>query len=905
MADIRGGGMSHSASVHDLNYRLKAGNGTTERLKFVGKHSKDKVLSIYLQKRNIYEFEKDFKVENLHGVVRLSQFQADRLIEKDQVVVIGVLGRLSSDFGLQFGEYTVFQHETQIFPRIKMDGAVNSQGYFDLDNLFINGQAEDYHLQFSLKLPSGMPQSIQLASPSNQQETWGLSYYVYAYVTSGSAVEEMLGKQPTNHMYWNKLTIGKKSSKVFLSFAKQLVNDPAKLTQAPPSGEAVKTSFLSGGEPGMQVTATLDKPAYEYGEIISVGVKIFNPKKTRINGIKINIKQLVTMKVGGDPRNVIKTCIGRYSFSNNREDMTGNLDSGYHHSLSSLKDVEIFCDTLKIRPHIDPMRYLYQLALETKLPRSEQGSAVLASSTEFDGGAWPLGGGLDRVRTLSIEYYLNVHIDIPWSKDLIIKLPFKMVNLAGQLSIMPSIPETLNAPIFASMQPIKSGRSSRSGTILEELKDLRPVPGNLISLQDNTSQASTSPTFDDRPVNEPQRSGKRPTPPRAELITSGKSLQEDITMAKASLLQLRSKLSDEQQLVLNNVLDAQSLLLRFDHRRQVLVKEFLAVLEEVTISWLPEMSQKAAALGLVKSFSDLALFDPVASASSGSSSTAKTPVDAENNTVASGLVQNIVGRLGMFHSQLVQFQAPRSVQESKLEALNSVVDDVELMLARVLGGLQGKFDDAGNRITTEMARELISRIQRKTTGLITVIPLYDSFDEELLRLRSKITSYGMLDETEQVGSLDNVLTAWGEDFEPFSQRLAKAFESISSLMANPSLSGSVLLTLFKDYVEALIGLIQNVPSLSDRAGVAIFWQWHYLHALIDTYYCGGAEHSLIPPDRRNINWSHRIKSQIPPQWDLVNAQQHGTRLQLVGNRVIASMQQLVDTKFATSPSSSE
>lgn len=76
--------MSHSASVHDLNYRLKAGNGTTERLKFVGKHSKDKVLSIYLQKRNIYEFEKDFKVENLHGVVRLSQFQADRLIEKDQ-----------------------------------------------------------------------------------------------------------------------------------------------------------------------------------------------------------------------------------------------------------------------------------------------------------------------------------------------------------------------------------------------------------------------------------------------------------------------------------------------------------------------------------------------------------------------------------------------------------------------------------------------------------------------------------------------------------------------------------------------------------------------------------------------------------------------------------------------------
>lgn len=75
---------TQSVSVHDLSYKLKGTNGASERLKFVGKHSKDKVLAIYLLKRMICEVEMDFKVENLHGVVRVSQFQAERIIEKDQ-----------------------------------------------------------------------------------------------------------------------------------------------------------------------------------------------------------------------------------------------------------------------------------------------------------------------------------------------------------------------------------------------------------------------------------------------------------------------------------------------------------------------------------------------------------------------------------------------------------------------------------------------------------------------------------------------------------------------------------------------------------------------------------------------------------------------------------------------------
>jgi len=814
--------------------------------------------------------------------------------------VLGVLGRLSSDFGLQFGEYTVFQHETQIYPRLKTNGAVNSQGYFDLDNMFINGLPDDYHLQFSMKLPSGMPHSVQLASPSNHQDVWGLSYYVYAYVTQASAVEEMLGRQPIDHMFWNKLESGKKSSKVFLSFAKQFVNDQIKLTQFPSSGEAIKTSFLSSGELGMRVVATLDKPAYQYGDIIAVDVKISNPKKTKINGIKINVKQLVTIKVGGDPKNVIKTCVGRYSFSNNREDMI-TVDSGYHHGMSSLKDVEMFSDTLKIRPHIDPMRYLYQLALEAKLPRSEQGSPVLASSMSFDGNAWPLGGGLDRVRTFTIEYYLNVVIDIPWAKDLTIKLPFKFVSFDNSVSISGPSPmtlnETLNAPIFASLVPTRSGRNSRSGTIMEDLKDLRPVPGNLINFFDNASSTTTSPTFDDRIVEPPKpvKSGRFPRSQEPPIGASmGISFKEDILQAKTSLTQLRNKLSEEQQLVLENVLDANSLILRFDPRRHVLVKEFLSVLEEVVMVWLPQMSQRVTALSLVKNFENMALFDPV-SADELYASNVQSP--SEDSVVASCLVQNIVGRLGMFHSQLVMFQSPRSVQETKLESLLEVVDDVELMLLRVHNGLNGKFDDAGRRITPESVRELISRIQKKTINLVSAVPLYDSFSEEILRLGSKIAFYGMLEDS----SSDNFVVEWGQDFESLVEQLASKFETISVMMGSANLSGTILASLFSGYTEVLIQLLQSVPSLSDRAGVTMFWQWQYLHTIVDTYYCGGPEHSLILPERKSLNWNHSIRSLIPPQWDLVHsgnmasAGDNGARLQLIGTRVISAMQQLIDS----------
>lgn len=78
------GNYSHSTSIHDLNYKLRTQAGGSERLKFVGKHSKDKVLAVYLQKRTVYELEKEHKMENLLGVVRVSQHNADRIVEKGQ-----------------------------------------------------------------------------------------------------------------------------------------------------------------------------------------------------------------------------------------------------------------------------------------------------------------------------------------------------------------------------------------------------------------------------------------------------------------------------------------------------------------------------------------------------------------------------------------------------------------------------------------------------------------------------------------------------------------------------------------------------------------------------------------------------------------------------------------------------
>lgn len=60
-----------------------AAAGAEPKMKFVGKHSKDKIVSVYLQKRTIYENEKDHKVETLSGLVRVSQLHAERILEKD------------------------------------------------------------------------------------------------------------------------------------------------------------------------------------------------------------------------------------------------------------------------------------------------------------------------------------------------------------------------------------------------------------------------------------------------------------------------------------------------------------------------------------------------------------------------------------------------------------------------------------------------------------------------------------------------------------------------------------------------------------------------------------------------------------------------------------------------------
>lgn len=811
------------------------------------------------------------------------------------VIVVGVLGRLSSDFGLQFGEYTIFQHETQIFPRLKSNGAFNSQGYFDLDNMFTGGVSDDYHLQFSVRLPSGMPSSVRLASPSNQQESLGLSYYIYAYVTSASAVEEMLGKQQPDFLHWTRLTSGKKVSKVFLSFSKLFANDPAKQTHNPTKVEASKASFLSLSESNMHVTAVLDKPCYQYSDLISINMRIDNPNRTKINSIKVNVKQLVTIKVGNDPKNVIKTCLGRYVFSSNKE-MLSQSSMNHFNIHSSLDYVAVFSDTLKIKPSIDPLNYLYQLALEPRGPKSEQGPSVLAPSTSFEGNAWPLGGGLDRIRVMKVEYYMNIHVDIPWSKDVVLKVPFKMVNYNNtdsHFATLPNLTETLNAPIFNPIVPLQRSNSRNESAVLDDLRELRPVPSELMNFQQVKSNQSGSPIFEDRKVETDSKMNPSIVDNPMIVISPESALKEDVIQAKSIFNQLRVKLSEEQHLVLQNVLDSHSLLLRFDHRRQVLVKEFLNALEEINTIWIPHMSQKISILNLVKSFENLAMFDPI---SDGTSSLThhKKPSDS---IVATSLVKSIVGRLGMFHSQLATFHSPHSVQESKLEDLNNLVDDLELMLARSLNGLSSRFDDAGNRITAESIQHLLTRMQAKSIGLLSVIPLYDKFDEELFRLKSKIACFGMLeDSTDHSGSQ---ISTWGTGFDAMMENLAVQFESITSFMANPSITGSSLVTLFSAYVTTLIDLLNMVPTLSDTAGVAFFWQWQFLHAVVDAYYCDGQENSFILPDRKALMWSLAIRAHIPPQWDVINtidSQKHD-KLQLIGNRVIISMQQLVDAKY--------
>ena len=373
-----------------------------QKTRFIGKHSRDNRLSIFLNQRN------SNTPTDLLGLVRINRDALHLIQEKGATVVVGVMARLLCDHGLQFSEHFVYQRETTIYPSTV---ATSCQEIELVQGILGDAVLPDeFHRGFKLKLPIALPPSCIFLSPDTSMgpgitgdSPWGLTYYLYAYLCT----------QPHH----------RKSSKVFLSFTRAIPSNPAQLVKEtePPAATVAKASNLSlvgTGKP-LALNAALDRSFFYTGDQMAVHVRIDNPRSINFTGIRITLKQIITMRALNQGRQIIKVPLAAYEFKS--IDANGKFQRSNPISPCAPKDFPFIVDTIRI--NLKPGHDLQHVAVESILPRNSIKSLILCPSfaQTYEMQDNPL-------KYFSIEYYMNVHVVMPWGTNLIAKLPFTVAS---------------------------------------------------------------------------------------------------------------------------------------------------------------------------------------------------------------------------------------------------------------------------------------------------------------------------------------------------------------------------------------------------------------------------------------------------------------------------------------------
>ena len=372
------------------------------KTRFIGKHSRDTRLSLFLNQRN------SNSPSQLLGLVRINTNALHLIKEKGAVVVVGVMARLLSDHGLQFTEHFLFQKETPIYPA--ENSSVNADDIIQRIQGNVLGDAllpDEFHRGFVIKLPNALPPSCIFLSPDTSMgpgltgdSPWGLTYYLYAYLST----------QPHH----------RKSSKVFLSFTRAIPSNPSEIIkETPPPATTVTRSTnrllnVSAGSNSLILHAALDRPFFYTNEQMAVHVRIENPRSINFTGIRITLKQVITTRALNQTKQIIKVPLAAYEFRS--IDSNGKFH-GSGHEKCSMKDFPFIIDTLRV--NLKPGQNLQHVAVESLLPRNSIRYLLLCPSfaQTYEMQDNPL-------KYFSVEYYMNVHVIIPWGTNIIAKMPF-------------------------------------------------------------------------------------------------------------------------------------------------------------------------------------------------------------------------------------------------------------------------------------------------------------------------------------------------------------------------------------------------------------------------------------------------------------------------------------------------
>lgn len=342
-----------------------------EKSNYAGKQSKDGRISLFLSCRNIFESTQQHP--ELYMVLHRDNAQAG-----NTKVVLSLLARLVIDGGLQFVESTIYQEECILF-----DAAAN-------ERFQVTEDMGDGYYRVRMRMPNGLPDSLTLTPLTSGRMAlgYGLTWYVAASLVSPGTVS----LDTSLH--------GKRQSKVVIAFSK------TSLLQSNLNSIA---AAQSNNNAQLQVKASLNKSGYVLGEdtCMRLCLEYINPQQLKIKGVRINCKQLITLQVGNEgPLRIKNTWL-------------------QHDSAVASHLIEL--PLTGLQSHVAVAGGCYQLALLPRFPRSsmlwELMPSLSYSSVSNDGAS------LRRsLRSLQVQYYLNIHILLSWSRrNLLLKVPFEII----------------------------------------------------------------------------------------------------------------------------------------------------------------------------------------------------------------------------------------------------------------------------------------------------------------------------------------------------------------------------------------------------------------------------------------------------------------------------------------------
>lgn len=864
---------------------LDASKGEGERVRFVGRHSKDNFLSIYLQKRNIVERDSGgngrAECESLGCIVRVHRERAAELHSKGQSVVVGVLARLVCDFGLQYTEHALYQLETCLYPNptpinVEPHDRKN-EAVFDLTSRFVTSLPDEWHLPLLIKLPPGLPSSVMMRGTGGlgSSVSWGLTWYVFAYIASEQSVHNTLVRHGVDGV-WPRLRLGRRHSKVFLSFGKTVWLAPSTLlslnqTLPVPAGSGKRRTLLGASNP-LLLEAYLEKTIFRVGEPIPVTIKLRNSGRHRVSGIRITVKQLISVKCGSDPKHAIKTTLKEYDVV--------DFCSSSHATFDTVFTVNTDYDAL--RPSG------YQLGMECQLPRRDEIPPTLSASSIFMGPQWSRGEacafGIDRLRLFSIEYYINVHAVIPWASNVIVRLPFRLASSDPASSASNALGNKMAAPMLSALDRPSSLRPHNNGEL---------VKGNLISF--DFEQEPGSGQGDDFDLEEDR---ERPAEPFASATTTNPSDAklsyregggeaaativwiEDLKLARAALETGLGEIRKAHYSLMESPLDSRSLALQCSSQRVTMNQRLIEQINALVTQDLPRLK--------------LAL--ETAHGGKGRAGT---------HACAAQMVAARLLALGLAHVPLVHLcggggASRQRLREERLEAFSRIVDDFELFLARA----QRSSPDAGD-IIDRLSEQAFLLVQDLASGYARLEGALKGLLGTLLSLKfATITSRKFCVDDEA----EDYLSAMAEDGasmlvledegDELIAAMASQFQAINAfLLDNPrdrSPNFADFPQEFVHYTARLqVLLASDLPR--ERTSVAAYFHWRFLLAVAEHFFTGCVGGSwgrlLLSELRGSLRWSpSEVEQRIPARFLLpLNPDEE---LRETAAQIVAVMQRL-------------